>query len=166
MLEARLCFHFSEEKANNLETLTWYLDMFSLIFFSQPCMFLAGFLLASLIFYVFSPLIFKSSLCCAANGKEIGEYRPVSQSCAAPKIETLDRQTCQTLKDCSIGQSAVVWVRRLKYESYCFVHHLYAKFNCPVAAQNVSILATAHEWKWLIETCLWVVACLDTTRIY
>ena len=45
-------------------------------FFSlfQPCMFLAGFVLGFLIFYVFSPLIFKTQLCCGPNGKEIGQW--------------------------------------------------------------------------------------------
>ncbi|KAL9954600.1 hypothetical protein ACROYT_G042162 [Oculina patagonica] len=37
----------------------------------RPCMFLAGFVLGFLIFYVFSPLIFKTQLCCGPNGKEI-----------------------------------------------------------------------------------------------
>ena len=37
-------------------------------------MFLAGFVLGFLIFYVFSPLIFKTQLCCGPNGKEIGQW--------------------------------------------------------------------------------------------
>lgn len=37
-------------------------------------MFLAGFVLGFLIFYVFSPLIFKTQLCCGPNGKEIGKW--------------------------------------------------------------------------------------------
>lgn len=37
----------------------------------RPCMFLAGFALGFLIFYVFSPLVFKTQICCGPNGKEI-----------------------------------------------------------------------------------------------
>ncbi|CAH3189129.1 unnamed protein product [Porites lobata] len=37
----------------------------------RPCMFLAGFALGFLIFYVFSPLVFKTQICCGPHGKAI-----------------------------------------------------------------------------------------------
>ena len=32
-------------------------------------------------------------------------------------------------------------------EAFVAVSRLYAKFDCPVAHQNISFLATAHDWK-------------------
>ncbi|XP_015779189.1 PREDICTED: uncharacterized protein LOC107357060 [Acropora digitifera] len=37
----------------------------------RPCMFLAGFGLGFLLFYVLSPLVFKTQICCGPNGKQI-----------------------------------------------------------------------------------------------
>ena len=49
------------------------------------------------------------------------------------------------MEDCSIGQSAVVRVQKQTLEAFVMASHLYAKFDCPLARQNFSPLATAQD---------------------
>ena len=77
-------------------------------------------------------------------------YKPVSQSCAVAKSEKFWRAT---------GQSNLVYKRvaATKASKFGFLTRttalwpmeqssiLSAKFDCPVARQNVSLLATAHD---------------------
>ena len=74
----------------------------------------------------------------------------VSQSCAVGKSGIFWRATGQSnsanrMKNCSIGQGAVVWVRKPNFGSFWCVSRLFAKFDCPVARQNFPLLATAHD---------------------
>ena len=81
----------------------------------------------------------------------------------------LDSQTCQTkwktaplatgqsnlpdrMEDCSIGQRAVVWVRKPNFESFYCGKPL-CQFHCPVVRQNVWLLLWL--WNWLIQECWW-----------
>ena len=38
-----------------------------------------------------------------------------------------------------------MWVQKPNFASFCSGHDLYVKFNYPVARQNYSLLATAHD---------------------
>ena len=50
------------------------------------------------------------------------------------------------LEDCSIGQSAVVWVRKPNFGSFCCGKPFACFFfYCPVASDNFSLLAAAHD---------------------
>ena len=50
------------------------------------------------------------------------------------------------MEDCSIGQSAELCeYENQTLEAFVAARSLYAKFDCPVAPQNVSLLATAHD---------------------
>ena len=71
--------------------------------------------------------------------------KPVSQSCAVAKNEKFWPATGQSnfadrIKDCSIGQSAVVWVWKL---NFVVASCLSAKFECPEARQN--FFTTVHD---------------------
>ena len=54
------------------------------------------------------------------------------------------------MEDCSIGQSAVGWENQT-LEAFVAASRSNAKFDCPVACQYLSLLATAHD----CETVLW-----------
>ena len=77
----------------------------------------------------------------------------VSHSCAVGESENLRRTTGQSnlvdrMEDCSISQSAVMWVWKPNFGSFSCGQPLYMpKFDCPVARQNVSLLATAHDYE-------------------
>ena len=49
------------------------------------------------------------------------------------------------MEDCSIGLSAVVRVQEQTLEAFVVASHWYAKFDCPLACQNFSPLATAQD---------------------
>ena len=57
----------------------------------------------------------------------------------------VDNQTGQTRKDCSIDWSAVVWVWKPNFGSFCCSNDSYAKLDCPVTQWNCSFLAPTHD---------------------
>ena len=72
--------------------------------------------------------------------------RTVSRSCTVARGETFWRVTGRSnladrMEDCSTGQSAVVWVRKPNFGSFC----------CGQPCHNFSLVATAHD----CETGLW-----------
>ena len=63
----------------------------------------------------------------APNKRHTWTYKLLSQSCAVAKREQFWRATGQSnladrMENCSIGQSAVVWVRKPHFGSFCWVH--------------------------------------------
>ena len=71
-------------------------------------------------------------------------YKPVSQSCAVAKSDKFWRATGQSnladrIEDCSTGQSAVVWVGRRNFWSFCCLPEVFI-FSC-----------CAWLWNWLIK---------------
>ena len=48
---------------------------------------------------------------------------------------------------CSYGQSAVAEYENQTLEAFAAASCSYAKYDCPVACQNFSLLATAHDCK-------------------
>ena len=66
---------------------------------------------------------------------------PLSQSCAVAKISggPLAKQTWQRMEDCYTGVSAKLWKPLLR-SAVCM-----QSFDCPVAHQNILLLATAHD---------------------
>ena len=49
------------------------------------------------------------------------------------------------MEDCYISQSTVVWDENQTFEAFVAASSLYAKFDCPVARQNLSLLDTAYD---------------------
>ena len=83
------------------------------------------------------------------NNQSKNHKKPVSQSCAVTKSEKFWQATGQLnladrMKNCSTGQIAVVCVRKQTLEDFVVACRLYAKFDCPVARQNFSLLATVQ----------------------
>ena len=57
------------------------------------------------------------------------------------------------MEDISFGESAVVWAR--KPEAFVADSHSFVKYDCSVARQNFSLLATAHDCETdLLTSCL------------
>ena len=75
------------------------------------------------------------------NKERWAENVPLSQSCAVAKISggPLAKQTWQRMEDCYTGVSAKLWKPLLR-SAVCM-----QSFDCPVAHQNILLLATAHD---------------------
>ena len=66
----------------------------------------------------------------------------------------LDNQTCQTeWKTATLDKAQLCEYENQTLEAFVAVSHLSAKFDCPVARQNFSLLATAHD----CETGLYMI---------
>ena len=71
--------------------------------------------------------------------------KTVSQSCTVAKSEKFWWVTGQSnladrMEDCSTGQRAVVEYENQTLEAYVAISCLYAKFDCPVACQNFTLI--------------------------
>ena len=82
--------------------------------------------------------------------------KPVSQSCAVAINRKFWQATGQSnlagkMEDCSIGQTAVLRDQKQNFGRFC-CSQLFdcTKFDCPMARQSFSLLATAHDCERLI----------------
>ena len=78
------------------------------------------------------------------------DTRPVSRSCAVAKSEIsdwlLDNQTWQTeWKTAPLSTAQLCEYENQTLEAFVAASRLSAKFDCPVARQKFSLLATAHD---------------------
>ena len=102
---------------------------------------------------------FWRSLSCFFNCKD-DKYKLVSQSCAVAKSEKSWHATgqlnCQTeWKTAPLAKVQLCEHENQTLKFFFAASRLYAKFNCPVARQNVSPITTAHD----CETGIFIVGC-------
>ena len=76
--------------------------------------------------------------------------KPVLQSCAVAKSENsggpLDNQTWQTAwKTAPLAKVQLCEYENQTLEAFVAASYSYVKYDCPVAQQNSSLLATAHD---------------------
>ena len=88
-------------------------------------------------------------------------YKPVWQSCAVAKSRNFWRAKTQSnltdrMEDCSICQSAVVWVRKPNFGSLCCGQ----PFVCQVwlSSGRLEFVTFSYWlWDWLIERKFWTI---------